>query len=215
MEIKKLNWILSLYQRGWLGMAKMSCILRHRGIQLILSYTWARPVFLVAGKGRGGMFLFLLFLHFHSCSFFFPCPSLSSPRLSLLSLFSVSPGDNTKWPTRVDMSLNPNTVSQWFIPKLGGGRVVQKCRVCYATGAFFCFFTFIPCPSLSSFLLSLLSLFSLSLGDDTKWPTKVDVSLNPNTKKKKKILPKLWKSEFVCFTAQSTHWGHVQCSQFT
>ena len=28
----------------------------------------------VVGKGRGGMFLFLLFLHFHSCSSFFPVP---------------------------------------------------------------------------------------------------------------------------------------------
>ena len=42
-------------------------------------------------------------------------------------------------------------------------------------------FLFLPCPSLSSLLLSLLSLFSLSLGDDTKWPTRVNVSLNPNT----------------------------------
>ena len=40
---------------------------------------------------------------------------------------------------------------------------------------------FLPCPSLSSPLLSLLSLFFLSLGDGTKWPTRVDVSLNPNT----------------------------------
>ena len=29
-------------------------------------------------------------------------------------------------------------------------------------------FLFLPCPSLSSSLLSLLKLFSLSLGDDTK-----------------------------------------------
>ena len=42
-------------------------------------------------------------------------------------------------------------------------------------------FLFLPCSSLSSLRLSLLSLFSLSLGDDTKWPTRVDVSLNPNT----------------------------------
>ena len=51
---------------------------------------------------------------------------------------------------------------------------------------FFCFFTFIlvlflPCLSVSSPLLSLLSLFSLSLGGDTKWRTRVDVSLNPIT----------------------------------
>ena len=47
-------------------------ILRHWGVQLKLAYSWARPAILVAGKGRGGMFLFLLFLHFHSCSYFFP-----------------------------------------------------------------------------------------------------------------------------------------------
>ena len=42
-------------------------------------------------------------------------------------------------------------------------------------------FLFLPCSSLSPLLLSPLSLFSLSLGDDTKWPTRVDVSLNLNT----------------------------------
>ena len=50
------------------------CILHHWGVQLILAYSWARPAILVVGKGRGGMFLFLLFLHFHSCSSFFPVP---------------------------------------------------------------------------------------------------------------------------------------------
>ena len=59
---------------GWSGGAKMSCILCHRGVQLILAYSWARPAILVAGKGREVMFLFLLFLHFHSCSSFFPVP---------------------------------------------------------------------------------------------------------------------------------------------
>ena len=46
---------------------------------------------LVAGKGRGGMFLFvssLLFLFL-----FLPCPLLSSP---LLYLYLFSLGDNTK-----------------------------------------------------------------------------------------------------------------------
>ena len=43
-------------------MTKVSCILRHRGVQLILAYSWARPAILVAGKDRGGM-LFLLFLY--------------------------------------------------------------------------------------------------------------------------------------------------------
>ena len=50
-----------------------------------------------------------------SLSFIFlllPCPFLSSPLLSLLSLFSLSLGNDTKWPTRVDGSLNPNTIDQ-------------------------------------------------------------------------------------------------------
>ena len=34
-------------------MAKVSCILRHRGVQLILAFIWAKPAILVAGKGRG------------------------------------------------------------------------------------------------------------------------------------------------------------------
>ena len=99
---------------GWSGGAKVSCILRHQGVQLILAYSWARPAILVAGKGRWGIFLFFLFLHFHSCSFL-PCPSLSSLLLSLLSLFSLSLGEDTKWPTRADVSLNPNTINQWPI----------------------------------------------------------------------------------------------------
>ena len=37
-------------------------------------------------------------------------------------------------------------------------------------------FFLLPYPRHSSPLLSLLSIFSLSLGDDTKWPTMVDMS---------------------------------------
>ena len=83
---------------GWSGGAKVSCILCHRGVQLILAYSWARPAILVAGKGREVMFLFLLFLHFHSCSSFFPVPlfHLFCYIVSLLSLFSLSLGDDTK-----------------------------------------------------------------------------------------------------------------------
>ena len=74
-------------KRGLSGGAKVLCILHHRGVQLILAYSWARPAILVAGKGRGGMFLFLLFLHFHSCSSFFPVP-LFHPFYYLFYLFS-------------------------------------------------------------------------------------------------------------------------------
>ena len=33
---------------------KVSCILHHWGVQQILTYSWARPAILVAGKGGGG-----------------------------------------------------------------------------------------------------------------------------------------------------------------
>ena len=72
--------------RGWSGGAKVLCFLHHWGVQLILAYSWARPAILVVGKGRGGMFLFLLFLHFHSCSSFFPVPLFHL----LYSLSSIS-----------------------------------------------------------------------------------------------------------------------------
>ena len=35
----------------------MSCILRQQAVQLILAYIWARPAILVAGQGRGELFL--------------------------------------------------------------------------------------------------------------------------------------------------------------
>ena len=44
---------------GWLGEGKVLCILRHQGVQLILANSWARPVVLSAGIGRGGMFILI------------------------------------------------------------------------------------------------------------------------------------------------------------
>ena len=75
---------------GWSGGAKVSCTSRHWGVQLILAYSWARPAILVAGKGRRGMFLFLLFLHFHSCSSFFPVLSFISSTISSISFLPFS-----------------------------------------------------------------------------------------------------------------------------
>ena len=90
-DINKLTVVktkhICMIRRGWSGGAKVLCILHHRGVQLILAYSWARPAILVVGKGRGGMFLFLLFLHFHSCSSFFPVP-LFHLLYSLFYLFS-------------------------------------------------------------------------------------------------------------------------------
>ena len=67
----------------WSGVAKVSCVLRHWGVQLILSYSWARPVIFVAGKSRGDAFI----SYVSSLSFLFlflPFPSRSSHLLSLL-----------------------------------------------------------------------------------------------------------------------------------
>ena len=95
---------------GWLGEAKVSCILHHWGVQLILAYSWARPAILAAGvRVEGGMFLFFLFLHF--CSFsFLPCLPLSfmSSTISSISLLPFS----GRGPTRIDVSLNPYTINQ-------------------------------------------------------------------------------------------------------
>ena len=69
---------------GWLGGAKVSCILPHRGIRLVLAYSWARPAILVAGKGRRGeCFYFFCFFTF------IPVP-LSSLSLSFISS-TISP----------------------------------------------------------------------------------------------------------------------------
>ena len=100
--------------KGWLGMAMVSGILRHRGVQLILASSWARPAILVAGKDRGERFLllFLLFLLFHSCSYFFPVSLFYLLYYLFYLFFSLYLGDDTKWPTRVDVSLDPNTINQ-------------------------------------------------------------------------------------------------------
>ena len=105
-------YLFYLMDRGWSGGAKVLCILHHWGVQLILAYSWARPAVLVVGKDRGGNVFISSVSSLSFLFLFLPCPSLSSPPLlSLLSLFSLSLGDDTKWPSRVDVSLNPNTIN--------------------------------------------------------------------------------------------------------
>ena len=96
---------------GCFGSAMVSCIFCHRGVQLIFAYSWARPAILVAGKGREVMFFISSVSSLSFLFLFLPCPSLSFLLLSLLSLFTLSLGDDTKWPTRVDVSLNPNSIN--------------------------------------------------------------------------------------------------------
>ena len=62
----------------WSGVAKVTCILCHRGIQLILANSWARLAILVAGRGRGECFYFF-------CFFPFIPVSLSSLSVSFIS----------------------------------------------------------------------------------------------------------------------------------
>ena len=56
-RIMPLSGALFFFFLRWSGGAKVSCILRHWGVQLILAYSWARPAILVAGKGRGNVFI--------------------------------------------------------------------------------------------------------------------------------------------------------------
>ena len=53
--------VISHFQWGWSGVVKVSAILCHQGVQLILAYSWARLAILVAGNGRGGCFYFFCF----------------------------------------------------------------------------------------------------------------------------------------------------------
>ena len=59
-----------------------------------------------------------------------------------------------------------------------------NCKFISSVSSLSFLFFFLSCLSFSS---PLLSLFSLSLRDDTKWPTRVDVSLNSNTIKIKNV----------------------------
>ena len=114
---------------GWSGGAKVTCILRHRCVQLILAYSLARPAVLVAGKGRGGIFLFL-------CLFTFILVPLSSLFFSFISstlFYTFSPflWDDTKWPTRVDVSLNTNTYITYHltVPNKDSNQPVYLCSL--------------------------------------------------------------------------------------
>ena len=70
-----------------LGEAKVSSILLHCGVHLILAYSWARPAMLAAG---GGMLLFLPFLLFHSFSSFSAVPLFDLAAISLISFLPFS-----------------------------------------------------------------------------------------------------------------------------
>ena len=90
----------------WSGGAKVSCILRHRDVQLILAYSWARPAILIAGEG--GCFYFFCFFTFIHIPYTSLFPSFISSLISSVSFLRFS-GRRHEMTPGVDVSLNPNT----------------------------------------------------------------------------------------------------------
>ena len=104
---------ISLHIWGWLGEAKVSCILRHRGVELILAYSLARLAILEAGKSSY-FFCFFTLIHYYSFSFSFPFISCTISSSSPF-LWETTQNDSI---TRVDISLNSNTINSLHIQGL-------------------------------------------------------------------------------------------------
>ena len=86
-----LSFSLSLSLSGVVGWCEGAVYLTSPGRPTDIGLRLGKACYiLVVGKGRGGMFLFLLFLHFHSCSSFFPVPSFISSTLSSISFLPFS-----------------------------------------------------------------------------------------------------------------------------
>ena len=78
------------YSLGWSDVPKVSCILHHWGVQLILAFSWARPAILVAGKGRGGWFCFFCFFTYILVLFLHMSLSFVSSTISSISFLPFS-----------------------------------------------------------------------------------------------------------------------------
>ena len=161
----------------------MWCVLCHWGVQLILAYSWTRSAILTAGNGRGGMFLFLLFLYFHSCSTFFPVPLFH-----LYYLFYLFSHFLLGWLGSAKVScILVTRVSNWYWLTVGQGLLsLKQVRVeGHVSFRLFLHFhscsSFFPVPLFHLLYYLFYHFFSLSLGNDTKWLIRVDVSLNPKT----------------------------------
>ena len=135
----------------------------------------------MATRAPDNRFLSLLVVQ----SVFFPCLCFTRSSCSdgalhdLLSLLVLHKfptlkfyhGNQTKWPTHINIS-HFCQLSLAQVSDLGPYVFV------FSVSLLSFLFLFLPCSSLSS---PLLSLYSLSLGDDTECPARVDVSLNPDT----------------------------------
>ena len=95
---------------------KVSCSFCHRGVKLIFAYSCARPAVLAAGKGRGGMLFFSFVLSLFFIFFYFPLSfqslSFIYSTISSVSFLPFSGGRHKMTHTRVDMSLNANTITK-------------------------------------------------------------------------------------------------------
>ena len=83
----------------------------HRDVQLILAYSWARPSILIAGKGKGGMFISSVFFLLYSYSSFFPV-ALIHLLYYLFCLFSPILWETIQNDPQEDVSLNSNAINQ-------------------------------------------------------------------------------------------------------
>ena len=73
-----IHLVLPLVQQGWLGVGKVSCILRHQGVQLNLAYSWQGLLSFWQVGVEGNVFIFFYFFPL------IPVP-LSSLSLSFIS----------------------------------------------------------------------------------------------------------------------------------
>ena len=77
-------------ERGWLGGAQVACILRHRGVQLILAYSWTRLAILVKVRVERECFYFLCFFTFIPVPFSPLSLSFISSTISFISFLPFS-----------------------------------------------------------------------------------------------------------------------------
>ena len=122
---------------GWSGGAKVSCILRHRGVQLILAYSRTRLAILVAGKGRGDCFYFFCFFTF------IPVPLFHLSTISSIYLLSflwemtqnthkgwrvVKPKHNQSGPSLVTEIIGWCKLLAWIREPIAKNRIVSQSR---------------------------------------------------------------------------------------
>ena len=116
--------------------AKMSCIFRHQGVQLILAFSWARLAILVAGKGRGECFYFFCFFSFIPVPPSFPVP-LFHLLYSLFCLFLPFSGRQHKMTHKGWLVVKPqHNQSIWIRSTLKGKTLLPRQFFPFGVGSF-------------------------------------------------------------------------------